>query len=394
MLLDLGSDQRAKIGENDNILLLGESGAGKELLARYIHDNSPRRSQPYVTVYTQGVPETLVDDRLFGHEKGAYSGAIASQAGAAKEADQGTLFIDEFGDLPASIQSKLLRLLDKSTRESQRDGIQIGWHPHARFAGGAGHDRLDILESEDFRKDLLFRVRIADAIRVPARCGSDGKTYHCWSRHFVRKCELAFKNSLNAERRTVSPEAIQALCDADWPGTCAGLEHAIESAVYRFPKLRVCRPGIYVSRKGKPRPAPESLMSAPPERSNLPASTTLTHLLQQIEEFEFSDTAAGRSEWAGKLPELQVVFGRAMAWLLRAALVATRKPTPQNPEGELKIHPAVKLLTGDSIITASKAADLVKRIFSVMPETVRSETLKAPHSTPPMTPPCVCGRKG
>ena len=368
--------QRAKIG-NDNILLLGATGTGKELLARYIHDNSPRRSRPYVTVYTQGVPETLVDDRLFGHERGGYSGATAAQAGAAEEAHQGTLFIDEFGDLPALIQAKLLRLLDKNTRESQRMGAKPDGIRKLDLQVVLATNRLDILESEDFRKDLLFRVRVADAIRVPA-LRERRDDIPLLVEHFVRKCERAFNHSLGAEPRTVSPEAIQALCDADWPSNVRGLEYAIESAVYRFPKLRVLSAGHLRQPEDHAKADPKAAKSVPPEPIHLPVDTTLAQLIQQIEAFEFPDTAAGRSQWAGKLPELQSAFARAMAALLRAALIATRKSTPQSPEGELKIHPAVKLLTGDSLIAASKAADLVKRAFSGMPKTVCSELLQDP----------------
>lgn len=368
--------QRAKMGD-DNILLLGETGTGKELLARYIHDNSPRCNRPYVTAYTQGVPESLVDDRLFGHEKGGYTGATAAQAGAAEEADKGTLFIDEFGDIPALIQSKLLRLLDKNMRESQRMGSKPNGIRKLDLQVVLATNRLDILELEDFRKDLLFRVRIADAIRIPS-LRERREDIPLLVEHFVRKCERAFKSSLGTERRTVSPEAIHALCAADWPGNVRGLEHAIESAVYRFPKLRVLSAGHLRQPEGHTKTDLKVAKSTLLETIPLPANITLLELLQQIEGYEFPDTATGRSQWAGKLPALQVTFARVTAALLKAALVATRKPTPQNPEGELKIHPAVKLLTGDSGITASKAADLVKRVFSSMPATVRSESLKDP----------------
>lgn len=358
--------QRAKIG-NDNILLLGETGTGKELLAHYVHDCSPRRGRAYVTVYTQGVPETLVDDRLFGHEKGAYTDASAAQPGAAEEADQGTLFIDEFGDLPASIQSKLLRLLDKNLRESQRMGSRAEGMRKLDLQVVLATNRLGILESEDFRKDLLFRVRIADAIRVPA-LRERREDIPLLVEHFIRKAERAFEDSLGTNPRTVSPEAINALCGADWSSNVRGLEQTIESAVYRFPKLRVLSAGHLRLPEGRVRTtATPGVQQAAGVGPTLPSTSgSLSELLQELDAFDFGD-AVGRRRWVGKLPHVYATFASTAASLLRAALIATRKPTPQNPEGELKVHPAVKLAMGDERLSASTAADVIKRVVSIDP---------------------------
>lgn len=353
--------QRAKIG-NDNILLLGESGTGKDPLARYIHDSSPRRNNPYVTVYTQGVPETLIDDRLFGHVKGAFNGAIAAQPGAAEAANHGTLFIDEFGDLSASIQSKFLRLLEKNTRETQRIGAAPNALQRLDLQVILATNRMNLLESENFRPDLLNRVRISDPIRIPA-LRERQEDIPLLAEYFVRKYERTFADSLGAERREISPDAIQALCEGDWPGNVRDVEQLIESAVYRFPKLRVL--SAMHLRLSEHR-AVHSITHSTTQYSAPPTpKVSLEQLLQQLETLDFPEGITNRSEWAGKLPELERVFARASASLLKAALAATRKSTSKNPEGVLKIHPAVKLAAGDDSLTASEAADAIKRIVKM-----------------------------
>jgi transcriptional regulator with GAF, ATPase, and Fis domain len=154
---------RARI-KDGNILILGESGTGKELLAEYIHRQSGRIGE-FKSLFTQGVPENLIEDLLFGHVKGAFTDARGDQAGAAELADKGTLFIDEFGNIPASIQPKLLRLLDKKTREVQRLGSQQP--KKLDLLTVMATNRLDILSSDGIRKDLLSRVNAANPILLP-----------------------------------------------------------------------------------------------------------------------------------------------------------------------------------------------------------------------------------
>jgi len=357
--------QRAQIG-NDNILLLGETGTGKEALARYIHDSSPRHGGPYVTVYVQGVPESLIEDRLFGHEQGAFSGATASRRGAGEEADGGSLFIDEFGDVSPLIQSKLLRLLDRNLRESQRIGAKADAVRKLDLQVVLATNRLDILESDDFRKDLLSRVRIADPVRVPP-LRERREDIPLLAEHFVRKAEHAFAATIGAESRTISAAALEALCDHTWAGNVRSLEQAVEAAVYRFPKLRVLSDAhlrLPAATHGAGLSITGALPSAPAVASGIPAAN-LPELLRQFASVQLEQAAESREEWAGMLPALQGAFARAAGALLRAALVATLQPTPENPAGELRIHPAVKLAMGDGGITASQAADIIKRVLSM-----------------------------
>ncbi len=367
--------QRARIGD-DNVLLLGETGTGKEILARYVHDASPHCDGPYVTVYTQGVPETLIEDRLFGHEMGAFSGATASQPGAAELADRGSLFIDEFGDVPAEIQPKLLRLLDRGTREAQRIGAKPDAARKLDLQVILATNRTDILDAGGFRKDLLFRVRTADAIRLPP-LRERREDIPLLTEHFVRKHERSLSASMEVEPRTVSEEAMQILSEQGWPDNVRGLEQVIESAVYRFPKLRVLSPAHLRLHTTTARSRAASGIGEATTEEDSPRTTGLPQLLERLGSLELDVEASSRTQWAGKLPEVQRAFAHAAASLLRAALDATLQPTPENPGGELRIQPAVKLAMGDSSLTASQAADVIKRVMSIDPST-QAELMEDP----------------
>lgn len=346
---------RAKLG-NDTILLLGETGTGKELLARYVHEQSPRADRSYVTVYTQGVPETLVEDRLFGHERGAYSGATSAVPGAAEDANGGTLFIDEFGDVPAAVQSKLLRLLDKNIRETQRLGAREARKLDLQVV--LATNRLALLSSGDFRQDLLYRAKADEPVVLP-RLQDRSEDIPLLAEHFVRKYEAQFRDSIGAERREVAPDAMDLLCSHSWPGNIRQLERVIESAVYRWPKLRT----LSAAHLSMPSVQRSTAERRPVQQSPTAGSPGPKELVRLIDAASFDP--AKPADWAGLAPDLREAFARAYAKLLRAALVATRKPTPAHPEGEIKVHPAMKLVTGDSKLTATKAADAIKRILSV-----------------------------
>lgn len=279
--------------------------------------------------------------------------------GAVETADGGTLFIDEFGDVPASVQPKLLRLLDKNTRETQRLGgrttrkldLQIVLATH----------RQQLLSANDFRQDLLFRAKADDPVVLPP-LRHRREDIPLLTEYFVRKYEAQFRDTIGAEARELSGEALKMLCMHPWPGNVRQLERVIESAVYRWPKLRT----LSAAHLAMPDPA---LRARPPlprgtvGAAVLPSSLALIDLVSALEDAFFDPADA--SAWAGLAPELRRAFALAYGKLFRAALQATRKPTPSNPEGEIKIHPAVKLAMGDSKITASKAADTIKQVMRV-----------------------------
>lgn len=207
--------QRAQRG-NENVLLLGETGTGKELLARYVHEQSGRDGN-FVGVFTQGVTESLIEDRLFGHEKGSFTGAESARPGAAEQADGGTLFIDEFGNIPRSVQSKLHRLLDKNIRETQRQGSNEP--TQVDLLAVLATNRMDILGSEDFYQDLLARAQARNPIFVPP-LRERKEDIPLLTEHFVRKYEEQY----DAEHRTITEDALDALTRHDWPENVRGLE--------------------------------------------------------------------------------------------------------------------------------------------------------------------------
>jgi len=350
--------QRAKIGD-DNILLLGESGTGKELIARYIHEHSAKKNGPYITVYVQGVPETLIDDRLFGHEKGAFSDAISSVPGAVEEANSGTLFIDEFGDFPPSVQSKLLRLLDRNVRESQRIGEKEARKVDIQVI--LATNRLSLMSMDDFRKDLLYRVKIDEPILLPPLRERDEDIF-LLAEYYTRKFEDDFRERLGTSRRIISREALARLSSYSWPGNIRELERVIENAVYRFPKLQILSARHLNINDTDIAEINKAFLEPIQEKGIIPKNLSI-NLLSMMREHAFNYSKP--ADWAGILPELNNAYAQCLANLLKAALEATKKPTPKNPEGEIKIHPAMKLLTGNNNLTASQAADIIKRMLKL-----------------------------
>ena len=357
--------RRAKFG-NDNIVVLGETGTGKEWLAAYVHKKSGR-SGPYVPLFTQGVPETLVEDRLFGHDKGAFEGASQAVPGAAETADKGTLFIDEFGDIPIGVQGKLLRLLDKNTREVQRLGSQQAKKLDLQVIMAS--NRLDLFNAEDFRKDLLFRAKIGDAITIPP-LRDRREDIPVLAEYFLRKYQTLFE----AEKRTLSAEALDLLTKYDWPGNVRELEKVIERAVFDYQGIRVLSANhlkltAETQKDGRQDTVKHSAQTVTthektPERMATATLSNITALLSA-----FSDGKLAPTEVSGSLPKVEDATSRLMLSLLRSALVMTKRVTPETPDGRLSIHPAIKLLTGNARISASKSADVIKRITSLSPNT-------------------------
>jgi len=206
-----------------NVLLIGESGTGKELVARGIHDNSQRRAKKFVAVNCGALTETLLESELFGHVKGAFTGAIVNKAGLFEDANGGTLFLDEIGDIPPSLQVKLLRVLQEGefkpvgSNETRRVDVRLI---------AATHVNLENMVAEGkFREDLYYRLKVIQIDLPPLRerMGDLPELVN----HFV---------AVHAERigkrvSHISEEAMAALANYPWPGNIRELEHAIERAV-------------------------------------------------------------------------------------------------------------------------------------------------------------------
>jgi two-component system response regulator AtoC len=205
------------------VLVTGESGTGKELIARHIHDASPRTSRPFVAVNCAAIPEALLESELFGHARGAFTGAIAERQGLFEEAHEGTLFLDELGDLPVPLQVKLLRALQEG--EVRRVGDNAPRTVDVRLVAATARDlEADVAEGR-FRADLYYRVNVV-RIHLPA-LRERAEDIPELVRHFVDR----FNRRLGLHVTGVSAAAMRALVEYPWPGNVRELENVIERAM-------------------------------------------------------------------------------------------------------------------------------------------------------------------
>ena len=208
---------------NSTVLIHGETGTGKELIARTIHHNSPRADQRFVAFNAAAIPETLAEAELFGHTKGAFTGAVNSRVGRFEMAHRGTLFIDEVGLMPLSLQSKLLRTLQE--REIERIGESRPIKFDARIIAASNTDLRKMVKEGTFREDLFYRLNVIPVTLPPLR--ERREDVPLLARHFVQKsCR-----SNNLPAKTLSQDAVRALMNFTWPGNIRQLENAVEHAV-------------------------------------------------------------------------------------------------------------------------------------------------------------------
>jgi len=215
--------ERAAASSDTTIMLYGESGSGKELLARYIHERSPRANAPLIPIHCAAVPEPLMESELFGHEKGAFTGATERRRGCVELADGGTLFLDEIGEMPAAMQSKLLRFLQD--HEFMRVGGSAILHADVRVIGATNRDLQQGVREGWFREDLFFRLNVIP-IRIPPlreRRDDIPLLVTHYIEHFARECGSAM--------RSVSDAAMELLQNYAWPGNVRELRNILERAV-------------------------------------------------------------------------------------------------------------------------------------------------------------------
>ena len=205
------------------VLITGESGTGKELIARSIHFNSPRRDKPFISVSCSALPESLLESELFGHERGAFTGAYALRKGRFELAEGGTLFLDEVGEIAPALQVKLLRVLQEM--DFERVGGTKTIHVDARVLAATNRDLKRDVEQGRFREDLYYRLRVVQLEVPPLRERRDDVPL--LAHHFLRKTASA--NGLPAKR--ISEEALRLLCQYEWTGNVRELENAVERAV-------------------------------------------------------------------------------------------------------------------------------------------------------------------
>ena len=207
---------------NSTVLLGGESGVGKDLIARAIHEKSRRASGPFIKINSTAIPENLLESELFGYEKGAFTGANASKPGKFELADKGTLFLDEIGDVPPAIQVKLLRVLQE--REFERLGGTRTVKVDVRLIAATNRDLREALEQGTFREDLYYRLNVVPIDIAPLRQRKEDIP------DLVNLFISRFAGDSGKQVKSISPEAMQILVNYHWPGNVRELQNIIERA--------------------------------------------------------------------------------------------------------------------------------------------------------------------
>ncbi len=205
-----------------SVMILGESGTGKELVASAIHNVSQRKNKPFVCVNCGAIPENLLESELFGHEKGAFTGAIKSRTGRFEAANKGTIFLDEIGDITPAMQVKLLRVLQSG--EVARLGSESTFKVNVRVIAATNKDLQKEVREGRFREDLYYRLKVFPIVIPPLRERPDD--IPVLARHFINKFSASTGRLING----LSHEALQHLKKYSWPGNVRELENAIEYA--------------------------------------------------------------------------------------------------------------------------------------------------------------------
>ncbi|WP_100639284.1 sigma-54-dependent transcriptional regulator [Marinobacter salexigens] len=204
------------------VLVQGESGTGKELVARALHLSSPRAAKPLISVNCAAIPESLIESELFGHEKGAFTGAVSARTGLIEAADAGSLFLDEIGELPAEAQARLLRVLQEG--EIRKVGSTQSRKVNVRMIAATHRNLKAMTRTGEFREDLYYRLNVMQ-IRIPPLRERQSDILGLARRFLVAQGDRVGKPNLN-----LSPEAMRALERHRWPGNVRELENAIERA--------------------------------------------------------------------------------------------------------------------------------------------------------------------
>src|SRR5215204_3071604 len=216
---------------SSTVLIQGESGTGKELVAKGLHDLSPRRNEAFITVNCAALPDTLLESELFGHEKGAFTGAAERRLGRFELADGGTIFLDEIGEIPFSTQVKLLRVLESRTffRVGGTQPIKV----HVRVIAATNRTLRDAVSLGEFRDDLYYRLNVLNIYLPPLR--ERREDIPLLVRRFIRE----FSKTHDRQFRGITQDAMQRLVDAPWPGNVRQLRNLVESMVVLAPGAEI-----------------------------------------------------------------------------------------------------------------------------------------------------------
>ncbi len=208
---------------NSTVLIQGETGTGKELIARAIHNISSRCGRTFVKLNCAAIPLDLLESELFGHERGAFTGAIAQKIGRFELADKGTLFLDEVGDIPPSLQPKLLRVLQE--QEFERLGSTRTHQVDVRLVAATNRDLADMVKRNEFRSDLYYRLNVFPILLPPLR--GRREDIPALVIHFVD----LYSRRMGKQIEHISPETMSALCSHEWPGNIRELQNFIERSI-------------------------------------------------------------------------------------------------------------------------------------------------------------------
>jgi two-component system response regulator HydG len=260
-------EQIRKVAPTDTtVLVLGDSGTGKELVARALHESSTRREKPFVSVSCAAIPEGLLESELFGHEKGAFTGAVRKKLGRFELAHEGTLFLDEVGELPPPLQVKLLRVLQE--RKFERVGGEETVEVDVRLISATNRDLANMAQRGAFREDLYYRLDVV-SVKLPALRERPGDVEEL-ARHFLERSAQRHGRAV----RGFTPEALELLRRHRWPGNVRELENVVEQALV-FAESELVRE----------EDLPETLRRAPPAPA-LPVPSgerSLTEILEALE---------------------------------------------------------------------------------------------------------------
>ncbi len=261
---------------DSTVLIYGETGTGKELIARGIHDLSPRRSKPFVKLNCAAIPTGLLESELFGHEKGAFTGAIAQRIGRFEVANGGTIFLDEVGEIPLELQTKLLRVLQE--REFERLGSSRTLRTDARLIAATNRDLEAMVSEQKFRSDLFFRLNVFP-VHVPPLRERPGDI-PLLVRHFTQQ----FSRRMKKVMETIPSAAMDALSRYHWPGNIRELQNVIERAVIvsAGPALSIDVSDLKFPKAGPPVEQSASLKSTNGPLHNVLEQTERQQVLQAL----------------------------------------------------------------------------------------------------------------
>ncbi len=260
-----------QVAETDvTVLVLGETGTGKELISRAIHFNSPRKSNPLVTINCSAIPEHLIESELFGHEKGAFTGANNQRTGKIEEASGGTVFLDEIADIPLHVQTKLLRFLQE--KQIDRVGTARAITVDTRVIAATNRNLQQMVNDGTFREDLYYRLNVFPIVLPPLRDRLEDVPL--LAEHFLKKHQLKGRDVVSG----ISPSILHAMMNYAWPGNVRELENLIKRAIIRSEGPTIVSMDI----PGQTGTAPSGLSDSP-ATTNVPYKTYLGQVVKDAE---------------------------------------------------------------------------------------------------------------